>query len=203
VWPFLLPFIFLTGFAAWFDFAVAAWLLGFVSVFIAFFFRDPNRAPGGAADDVVAPADGRLVGIERATFPDDPDTECLKISIFLSVLDVHVNKMPLAGKVVSVERTPGKFLNAMNALSAEENERNDIMVETAAGKMLVRQIAGLIARRIVCYVKPGDELVRGERIGLIRFGSRTEVYLPAEYEACIADKSYVRGGKTVLARLPK
>lgn len=167
--------------------------------FTLYFFRDPRRDVPEGEQNVVSPADGTVTEIlEVAGTPPS-----IKIGIFLSVLDVHVNRAPCGGRVARVDYRPGRFLNAMSPQSADQNEANNIEMETLAhGLVRVRQIAGKIARRIVCAVKEGDELARGQRIGMIKFGSRTELFLERdrveEVTVKVGDK--VRGARTILAR---
>lgn len=201
-WLFLLPpllagVVFLA--MGWRFFGWAA--LG-AAAFIAYFFRDPERAIPQAARCVVSPADGRVVEI-RTTDDRCPELggATQVVSIFLSLWDVHVNRAPCAGRVQRVEYTPGRFLAAFRAEASQANERNTIVVDVAGTPIAVTQIAGMLARRIVCWVHPGDNLERGQRIGLIRFGSRTEVTLPASATLLVEEGAKVKGGSTVLARL--
>lgn len=173
--------------------AVAALVLGLFSstlmwigvaaaLFCAFFFRDPTRVTPAREGLVVAPADGRVVSVAEAVPPAElelgPEPRW-RVAIFLSVLDVHVNRAPVDGTVTRIAYRPGRFLNAADAMAAEENERNGLAIALADGRKVgVVQIAGLIARRIVCEVREGDRLLAGQRFGLIRFGSRTDLYLP-------------------------
>ena len=181
--------------------AVPAALSALVMLFVISFFRNPERTPPGDAHTVVAPADGTVIVVERV--PDTPlGVEALKISIFMSVFNVHVNRAPLDGKVVDITYHPGRFLDARDGRASSENERNNVVLQTAAGvKIAFVQIAGLIARRIICYPRIGDALVRGTRYGLIRFGSRVDVYLPADVEPLVKLGDVTTAGQTVLARL--
>jgi phosphatidylserine decarboxylase len=158
------------------------------------FFRDPERQVPSLPEVVVAPADGRIMEIvEESGRP--------RIGIFLSVLDVHINRAPYGGKVREVLRTPGKFLAAYRREAPQVNAATSITLEQQGYTLVVRQIAGVLARRIVCRVKPGDVLEKGERYGLIRFGSRTDVILPPEAEVVAKVGDVVRGGETILAIL--
>lgn len=179
--------------------ALASWVIALLFFFVVFFFRDPERPAPPIENAALSPADGHVTFVGEIDHPDFPGGRCLKVAIFLSVFDVHVNRMPLAGRVVRTAWRAGRFLNAMNPRSGEENERNDIVVATAWGTMIVRQIAGLIARRIVCRVGEGRELRRGERFGLIRFGSGTEIYLPLPARSTVRVRQFVRCGQTVIA----
>src|SRR5258705_6872070 len=189
--------------------AVASgWLIGWWSaplwlaaLFVLQFFRDPPRQVPGDAHTVVSPADGRIVAVERAR---DPylDRNAIKVSVFMNVFNVHSNRSPVDGRVQKRWYHPGRFINAAFDKASLENERNALWLRTAAGAdVTCVQIAGLIARRILCYVDAGAELVRGQRFGFIRFGSRVDVYLPldAEPKAAIGDKVYA--AETVLAWL--
>lgn len=185
---------------------VASWLFGKWSlpfwiwtVFVLQFFRDPARIPPSDVDAVIAPADGRIVAVEKVT---DPylEREALKISVFMNVFNVHSNRSPVDGEVKGKWYTPGRFINADLDKASIENERNALWIATERGDLTCVQIAGLIARRILCYVETGDKLARGQRYGFIRFGSRVDVYLPtsAKPEVAIGDK--VKAAKTILAR---
>jgi phosphatidylserine decarboxylase len=200
-----LPYIGLGGFAAlilavlgWSLLALAALIL---TALILNFFRDPERITPKAPGLAVAPADGRIVFVGRAKDPATGETR-QKVSIFMNVFDVHVNRTPVAGKVETITYFPGKFLNASLDKASEENERNQFqIVEPDGHSWTVVQIAGLIARRIVCWAEEGDEVQRGQRIGLIKFGSRVDLYLPDAYAACVTIKQRTSAGFTVIAKL--
>jgi len=172
-----------------------------LTIFVISFFRNPERTPPGDGRTVVAPADGTVIVVERVT--ETPlGTEALKISIFMSVFNVHVNRAPLDGTVVDIAYVPGRFLDARDGRASSENERNGVVLETASGvRIAFVQIAGLIARRIICYPAVGDVLKRGTRYGLIRFGSRVDVYLPVEVEPLVKLGDTTTAGETVLGRL--
>ncbi|MGD9951462.1 MAG: phosphatidylserine decarboxylase [Burkholderiales bacterium] len=189
---------------------VVGWLAGgwwsaplwLAALFVLQFFRDPPREVPDDPHAVVSPADGRVVAVEKAR---DPwlEREALKISVFMNVFNVHSNRSPVDGAVQKVWYHAGRFLNAALDKASLDNERNALWLRTRAGMdVTCVQIAGLVARRILCYVGPGAELQRGERFGFIRFGSRVDVYLPldAQAVAAIGDKVYAAG--SVLARLP-
>ncbi len=144
------------------------------------FFRDPARVVPDDPRAVVAPADGKIVEVSEVDEPDFIGGPCHKIGIFLSIFSVHINRAPFAGSVKMVQYSPGKFLNALKPDAAKFNENNSIGIETDFGPMLVRQIAGAIARRIACDCREGDSLERGQKFGMIKFGSRTELYIPVE-----------------------
>lgn len=172
-------------------------------LFTLYFFRDPHRRVPEGDVNVVSPADGTVVEVTELAATDDIDRPVIKIGIFLSVLDVHVNRAPCAGRVRRIDYRPGRFLNAMSPESSGENEANNVLMETPVhGLVRVRQIAGKIARRIVCAVAAGDEVTRGQKIGMIKFGSRTELFLEKalveEVSVKVGDK--VRGAATVMAR---
>ncbi|MCC6144875.1 MAG: phosphatidylserine decarboxylase family protein [Candidatus Hydrogenedentes bacterium] len=176
---------------------VAVVLLG---VAMALFFRDFPRNILAASHEIVSPADGTIVAIEdldQSPFYEGP---CKRISIFLSVLSVHVNRAPCACTVKAIKYTPGQFINAMSGKSSEVNEANTLWLDTEFGPMTVRQISGLVARRIVCPVQVGAKLTTGEKFGMIRFGSRTELYLPPNAEVLTRVRAKVAGGTSVLAR---
>ena len=177
----------------------------FVSFFVAGFFRDPERVTPSKDGLVVSPADGKVVGIQEVDVPENLSleyTKAKKVSIFLSVFDVHVNRAPIAGKVVSIKYVPGKFINASTDKSSEHNERNYLSIQTESGTMIgCSQIAGLVARRIVCHVQEGYFLATGERFGIIKFGSRVELYLPVSSEIKTSVGQYLIGGETVISSI--
>jgi phosphatidylserine decarboxylase len=162
---------------------------------VALFFRDPERLIPDTAGAVVSPADGRIMAI--VTEPNATQ----RVSIFLSPLDVHINRAPYGGIVQDVAYTPGKFLAAYRPEASVVNESNSVTLVSNAGRCVVKQIAGVLARRIVCRVRPGDVLEKGQRYGLIRFGSRTDLVLPAEADVVARIGDVVRGGETILAFL--
>lgn len=176
--------------------ALPALLLG---AFFLWFFRDPERAVPNEPGTVVSPADGKITAVAPLSIN---GTHYTRISIFLSVFDVHVNRSPIAGVIRDAHYQRGKFLNAMNAASAEQNEQNIVTVEGEGHTVVFKQIAGLLARRIVFTKNPGDQVERGERIGLIKFGSRVDVILPACARLQINIGDRVKGAASVLAHLP-
>jgi len=169
------------------------------AVFALQFFRDPARAPPTDADAVISPADGRIVCVEKVRDP-HLDRDALKISVFMNVFNVHSNRSPVDGEIKGRWYTPGSFVNADFDKASTENERNALWIQTTRGDVLCVQIAGLIARRILCYVGTGDRLARGQRYGFIRFGSRVDVYLSADARAEVSIGQKVTGGRTILAR---
>ncbi len=173
-----------------------------IALFVLQFFRDPPREVAGDAKSVLSPADGRIVVIEPAR---DPwlNRETLKISVFMNVFNVHSNRSPVDGEVMGRWYHPGKFINADLDKASTENERNALHIRTANGQDITCvQVAGLIARRILCYVEPGKQLVRGERYGFIRFGSRVDLYLPMDVRVKVGVGETVKATTTILAELP-
>jgi phosphatidylserine decarboxylase len=177
-----------------------AWALAplLLAVFFLWFFRDPERAIPDAPGAVVSPADGKVTDVSAVTVDGEKK---VRISIFLSVFDVHVNRSPIAGIVRDVRYQHGKFLNAMNQASAEHNEQNIVSVGGEGQTVVFKQIAGLLARRIVFHPKVGDQLERGQRVGLIKFGSRVDVQLDSTAVPQVKVGDRVRGGASVLAYL--
>jgi len=187
------------SFAGWWVFAALAWL---VVLFIAQFFRDPPRTVPRDPGAVLSPADGKVVTVERAR---DPylDRDALKISVFMNVFNVHSNRSPVDGVVADAWYHAGSFVNAALDKASLENERNALHIRTPAGRdVTCVQIAGLIARRILCYVKPGETLARGQRYGFIRFGSRVDVYVAPDARPKVAIGDTVFATETVLAEFP-
>ncbi len=201
-WPFLAASVLLAavvGLVAGWGWSVPLWL---VAAFVLQFFRDPPRPVPDGPQDVLSPADGRVVAIGPSR---DPlvDRDALKISVFMNVFNVHSNRSPVDGEVREIRYHAGSFLNAALDKASRENERNAILQRTPSGHDVTTvQVAGLVARRILCYVGKGDVLRRGQRYGFIRFGSRLDVYLPAEASPRVAIGDKVRASATVLAELP-
>ena len=176
------------------------WVAGFfllVTLFMAFFFRDPKRVPPADPDVVVSPADGKVTRIGPAT----PGADSTVVSIFLSPLDVHINRSPIPGKIVDVLYSPGKFLMATNEKASLVNEQNALTIQGEKITVVCKQIAGILARRIVCWKAEGDSLGLGERFGMIKFSSRTDVLLPANVRVTVKEGDRVRGGTTVIGRI--
>jgi len=167
------------------------------------FFRDPERAVPEGADLLVSPADGTVTDVTEVADPPLLAEPAIRVGIFLSVFNVHVNRSPLAGRVTGLRYRPGRFLDARHPDATTQNEAQDVLLEGAHYPVLVRQISGLIARRIVCPLREGQELGRGERFGLIKFGSRTELYVPARLrpEILVRPGQAVRGAATALVRV--
>lgn len=178
--------------------SVVAWIL---FVFVLQFFRDPPRYIPAQKNAVVSPADGRIVAVERV---EDPyaQREALKISVFMNVFNVHSNRIPIGGEIKTVDYFPGLFVNADLDKASTQNERNAIVIHTESGATVTAvQVAGLIARRILCYVKPSETVEKGQRYGFIRFGSRVDVYLPTDSVPKVAIGDKVSASSTVLAEL--
>ena len=173
-------------------------ILFLVALFMAFFFRDPKRVPPSDPDVVVSPADGKVTRIGPANTAADSPTV---ISIFLSPLDVHINRSPIPGKIVDVLYSPGKFLMATNEKASLVNEQNALTIQGEKITVVCKQIAGILARRIVCWKAAGDKLGLGERFGMIKFSSRTDVLLPANVKVTVKEGQRVRGGTTVIGRI--
>ena len=173
-----------------------------LSAFCVFFFRDPSRVPpSGVADAVLSPADGRVLVAGPAVSEAAPNGEWQQISIFLSLMDVHVNRMPVSGRVTRVSYTPGKFLPAFKHDAAAANERSEIWVDHRGQSVVVRQIVGFLARRVVCRVQSGSDVLAGDRIGVMKFGSRMDVFLPPTATLSVTVGQNVRGGETIIAVL--
>jgi len=180
------------------------WIGVLLTIWCAYFFRDPKRVVPIGEGLVVSPADGRISQVALASPP--PELEMgpeqrVRVSIFMNVFDVHVNRAPVAGEVRRIVYRPGKFFNADLDKASEDNERNSLLLRTAAGPVAIVQIAGLVARRIVCFVREGTNVSAGERIGLIRFGSRVDVYLPGGIKPLVSEGQTVLAGETVIADL--
>ncbi|MEW5766168.1 MAG: phosphatidylserine decarboxylase family protein [bacterium] len=172
-----------------------------VLLFTAYFFRDPERELPKIEGGFLSPADGKVVEIAEVYEGDFIRDQALRISIFLSLFDVHINRAPVSGEVTFLHYKKGRFVAAMKAAASEVNEANSIGIVQGDLKVLVKQIAGVIARRIVCPLQLKDKITAGQRIGLIRFGSRTEIYLPPETEIWVKEGSKVKGGETILGVL--
>ena len=181
------------------------WLLAFVlmilAVWVAYFFRDPERTGQRGTGVVIAPADGRIVMITEVDEPAFLHSKALRISIFMNVFNVHVNRYPVSGTVRFVHYNPGKFLNAATDKSSLENEQMSVGIENGSLRVLVRQIAGLVARRIVTYSREGDQVEQGERMGIIRFGSRVDVFLPTSATPAVKVGETTTAGSSVIAKL--
>lgn len=184
----------------------ALWLLAIVitvlALWVAYFFRDPERTGERGANIVVAPADGKLIMITEVDEPAFIGGRATRLSIFMNVFNVHVNRYPVDGTVQYVHYNKGKFLNAAAEKSSLENEQSSVGIESGQYRILVRQIAGLVARRIVTYSQKGQHVKQGDRMGLIRFGSRVDVFLPTDAKLRVELGTLTTAGTTVLAELP-
>ena len=182
------------------------WLLALVvtvlALWVAYFFRDPERTGERGPSIVVAPADGKLIMITEVDEPAFVGGRATRLSIFMNVFNVHVNRYPIDGTVKYLHYNPGKFLNAAAEKSSLENEQSSVGIEAGPYRILVRQIAGLVARRIVTYAREGEQVEQGERMGLIRFGSRVDVFVPPDSKLRVQLGQLTTAGTTVLAELP-
>ena len=199
-----LPFVFLTAVATLTFAILDCWFMATLLLVVLFlvlnFFRDPERVVPQELGVAVSPADGKVIKVQTMRDPltgEDRTAVC----VFMNVFNVHVNRMPVAGRIARISYFGGKFINASFDKASEDNERNAVQVEDAEGKTWTMvQIAGLIARRIICWAEEGDSLARGQRFGLIKFGSRVDLYLPSDYESTVRIGEKVFAGQTVLAR---
>jgi phosphatidylserine decarboxylase len=194
-----LPLLLLGGAAYLAQWTIAAVVLVCLALFVFSFFRDPERVIPSEPGAIVSPGDGRVVVV---TDEEDAGRPGKRISIFLAVWNVHVNRAPAAGIITKLEYRPGKFLAAMRERASMENEHNVFTLSTDSGEMVFKQIAGLIARRVVSWKREGERVARGERIGLVRFGSRVDVWVPKDAEILVRVGENVKGGSSVLARWP-
>ena len=200
-YPFIGGFVVLSLVLFWI-WSPLGWIATVLTIWCALFFRDPARVTPVREGLVVAPADGRISMITQALPPAElglGDRPLPRISIFMSVFNCHVNRSPVAGRIERIAYRPGAFINAELDKASEDNERNSLVIATADGRIGVIQIAGLVARRIVSFVREGQTIGAGERFGLIRFGSRLDVYLPEGTRALVAEGQTAVAGETVLA----
>jgi phosphatidylserine decarboxylase len=200
--PYILAVAFATLVTAVLGATILAVPLLVLTLFVWHFFRDPERVIAYSPRDVLSPADGRVIVVEKVEGTRFLQTPCMKISIFMSVFNVHVNRIPCSGAVQAIEYQKGAFLAANLARASVENEQNWTWIQAESGHdVVMTQVAGLIARRIICWPREGDRVEQGERFGMIRFGSRMDVYVPvnAEIRVSVGDRAY--GGETVLCRL--
>jgi len=179
-----------------------AFLLTLVALWVAYFFRDPERTGARGDRIVIAPADGKVVMITEVDEPAFVHGRATRVSIFMNVFNVHVNRYPVSGTVKYVHRNPGKFMNAAAEASSLENEQTSVGLESGGQRILVRQIAGLIARRIHTYSREGERVEQGERMGIIRFGSRVDVFVPPTSRVQVKVGEMTVAGTTVIAELP-
>jgi phosphatidylserine decarboxylase len=201
--PFIIPLGVVTVIAFIAGFTGIAVLLLFLTLFVIWFFRNPERATPENPLQLISPADGKVIGIEEVASEEHPDRTLLKISIFMNIFNVHVNRIPFSGEVLSLRYKPGKFLSANLDKASALNERNTVLIRAKDGREIrVVQIAGVIARRIVCWLKEGMKVTKGERFGLIRFGSRVELFLPLGSTLLVKKGDKVRAGVTPIGELP-
>ena len=186
-----------------FDLQFLAVFTGILSLFTIYFFRDPERKNNDPEKAVLTPADGRILEIQYFKDSDNPLCKpAVKVGVFMSIFSVHVNRVPVSGKISEITYHPGKFISANRDKASTQNEHNRITLETGDGrKIIIVQIAGLIARRIVCWIKEGDEVTSGQRFGLIRFGSKLDIYLPDDTRVIVQSRHKVKAGETILGYL--
>ena len=197
------PFLLVSGMMIWILYRFNPWLSlipGLIFLFALFFFRNPRRKVLTNESVALSPADGVVTSVTKVKESEILKEEVWKITIFLSILDVHFNRAPIAGTVEMIKYVPGCFFPAFKSHASENNERNYLVINTGSTKVMVCQITGFIARRIVCWAKKGDEIRQGERFGIIKFGSCTELYLPLDYAITVEKGSRVKGGVTVVGR---
>jgi len=200
--PFIIPLggATILAFVAGFKWIFFVFLV--VTLFVSWFFRNPRRRPPQKEGLVISPADGRVIRIEETTSDEQPGRTFQKISIFMNVFNVHVNRIPYSGEIRFIRYREGKFLSANMDKASALNERNTVLLQTVDGREIITvQIAGLIARRIVCWLKEGMKVSRGQRFGLIRFGSRVEVFLPLGSTLLVRVGEKVRAGETPIGEL--
>jgi phosphatidylserine decarboxylase len=193
-YPFLIPPAVVAGLGFAFGITVIGWLFLLLAVFVAFFFRDPERSIPIEPAAIVSPADGKVVNISSES---DGST---RVSIFLSVFNVHINRSPIGGKVESIHYLPGKFKVAFNEQASLENEQSIWLIDDGLRKVKFSQIAGILARRIVSWKRPGETVEKGERVGLIRFGSRVDIFLPKDVTIGVSLGDTVQGGSSIVGR---
>lgn len=200
--PFIIPLGAVTLGAFFAGFTRLFALLLLLTLFVSWFFRNPERKTPEGQRLVISPADGKVIRVEETTSDELPGFSFEKVSVFMNVFNVHVNRTPCSGKVFSIRYRAGKFLSANLDKASELNERNTVLIRTADGREIITvQIAGLIARRIVCWLKEGMQVQKGERFGLIRFGSRVEVFLPLGSTILVRVGDKVRAGETPIGEL--
>jgi phosphatidylserine decarboxylase len=200
-WLFIFPLAILTLLLFLFGWEIIGFILLTLTLFVSFFFRDPKRKVPEWNSAVVSPADGKVVVIKDIYENDYLQQTVWQISIFLSIFNVHVNRAPVGGTIETVKYNPGKFHIAATNKASLENEQTAMVIVDGNIKILVKQIAGIIARRIVCYAKPGDVIQKGERYGIIRFGSRVDIFLPKDSEIKVKLGDRVKGARDIIALL--
>jgi phosphatidylserine decarboxylase len=197
---FVLPLLCLSFLCYFFGFPVFAVVVLLLAFFFLYFFRNPVRAAQSGADELLSPADGRVMGIDDLTEGNFLKTRVTRISIFMSVSDVHVNRAPCTGSIEMVQHREGRFKLAFKKGIDEENERNYIVVRNDGERFLLVQIAGFLARRIICYVRKDDRVQKGAPVGMIAFGSRVDIYMPTTYAPLVELGQKVKSGVTVVAK---
>jgi phosphatidylserine decarboxylase len=197
---FIIPLLVVTVLTYLLSFYWATVFVGLVFLFITWFFRDPERPIPDEPNVVVSPADGKVTEIVTEKEPINGET-CKRVTIFLSVFNVHVNRVPIGGTIEDIRYNPGKFLAAFNPKASMDNEQNIILINNGKTNVLVKQIAGLIARRIVCWPNKGDQYQPGQRYGLIRFGSRVDILLPENIKLSVVCGDIVSGGQSIIGYL--
>ena len=200
-WPFVIGGLVVAIVAAFFAGTVYGLVLLVLTIFFLFFFRDPERRIDAPPEAVLSPADGRVMLAGPSTAQAFPALKWQQISIFLSPMDVHINRMPVSGRIVKVDYHPGRFMPAFKAEAGDLNEFTEVTVDHGGQPIVFRQIVGILARRIVCRVKQGDYVKAGARMGVMKFGSRMDVFLPLSAEIHVAVNQKVVGGQTVVATL--
>ena len=200
-WPFI-ALTFVLALAASFFYVPAAYVLWILFAFVVQFFRDPPRPIPTDPLAVLAPADGRIVKVEKVRDP-YAERDALLISVFMNVFNVHSNRASVDGRITKIQYFPGQFVNADLDKASTENERNAVVIDAQGRTVTLVQVAGLVARRILCYAKEGDSLSRGQRYGFIRFGSRVDVYLPTDARPLVAPGDKVSASSTILASFAK
>ena len=198
-WPFVAGAALPGVLAAWFGWYWVTGPFGVLALFMLYFFRDPDRVTPDDPGAIISPADGRILVVGDADPAAKPAGAWKQISIFLSPLDVHINRLPCDGRVTRVQYTPGRFLPAYNPNAASVNERNEVWLDRGGETVVVRQVVGVLARRLVCRVGPGATVQTGERYGLMKFGSRIDLYLPTRCTLKVRVGDRVRSGETVVA----
>lgn len=201
VWKFFFPLAVATALCATLQWWIAAALLAILAGYVLYFFRDPERKTPKIPNSICAPADGKVASILEVPCEDIEGGRALRVAIFLNIFNVHVQRVPLDGKVYRVDQREGRCINALNEKCSEENEAVTVWMETDFGPIGVRQLSGAIARRIICHAEKGMELARGQRYGIIQFGSRVEVFLPLDATVKVQPGQKVTGGETCLAVL--
>ena len=200
--PYILAAVFCTLITAVLGWAVVTVLLLAATLLIGHFFRDPERVSNAGENDIISPADGCIISTRRVRSARFTNKPAVMISVFMSVFDVHVNRIPISGTIEGIFYRKGRFMAANLVQASEENEQNWLWIKSDSGAdIVITQVAGLIARRIVCWPEIGDRVVQAERFGMIRFGSRVDVYVPENSEILVSQGKHVYAGETVLCRL--